>query len=397
MKRQFILCCLIAGALVCGVCVYRSRVLPRSPQNPAAERQVAASPSQQSQERSDAAAFRAVAGTSESPVVDEWEDRWRRLKAEPASAARDEDMVALIEELAAIDPSHAVALARRESNAERRTNLMEAVVRGWAGANPDAAAAWAASQTMIDHGQALAAVFHGVARDPEEALRLNARLTAQDPDRAADYGSYLIAALSRVGEFDQAAAFATNGDAEVRVGWLNSAYSSWAADQPQAALEQVAQLTDPTVRRTAFDAAMSRWAYNDPPAAAQYALSLPAGHERTLALTVALREWSAADPVAAAAWMNQQTHLPEFDFGAAIVASHPDAIGQPDAAISWAESIVDPQLKVRILATVVNQWAAVDPVAARRYVETSPNLKPDERPGVLAAFEPDFTPVSILP
>mgnify|MGYP003580430161 CR=1 FL=1 len=38
-----------------------------------------------------------------------------------------------------------------------------------------------------------------------------------------------------------------------------------------------------------------------------------------------------------------------------------------------------------------------DRVAARRYAETSPNIRPDERAGVLAAFEPGFNPISLLP
>ena len=70
---------------------------------------------------------------------------------------------------------------------------------------------------------------------------------------------------------------------------------------------------------------------------------------------------------------------------------------QPEIATSWAESIVDPRLRVRVLATIVNEWAAVDLSSARNYALTSPRIRPEDRPGVLAAFEPGFKPIALAP
>jgi len=332
-------------------------------------------------------------------VADDWEHRWHDLMSLPDSPERTKQLMAMLEQLGQTDPTRAIAFAdKATADAYLRADFLQAAVRGWASGNPDAAIAWANSQTLMDQGQAMSAVFHGAARDPENALRLAAQLSAQDPEHAGDYGSYVIAALNRVGEFDRATAFAADAPEEFRLNLMNAAYTSWGESNPQAAMEAIGQLSDPETKRTAFNAAISGWSRNDPGGVADYALSLPEGDERTFALTVALRLWSADDPVGAATWMNGLDSSPELDFGAAVVASQPDAIRQPDIAIGWANSIIDPQLRVSILATVVNQWAAVDPVAAWNYVETSPSLEHDERTGLLAALEPDFTPpASILP
>ncbi|MBC8132433.1 MAG: hypothetical protein H7X95_05575 [Deltaproteobacteria bacterium] len=249
----------------------------------------------------------------------------------------------------------------------------------------------------MDQGQAMASVFHGAARDPENALRLNAQLSEQEPERAQDYGSYLVAAFTRAGEFSQAAAFAAESAPEVRVDWLNAAYSRWAGDQPQAALEHLGKLSNREIRQMAFDAAVSHWAQNKPREVAEYALTLSDGREREFALNAALRAWSSADAVEAATWMGRFEPSPHLDFGAAMIASQPEAMRHPQIATSWAESITDPRLRVAILASVVNEWALTDPVAARHYAEFSPRIWAEDRAGVLFAFEPDFHPISLLP
>jgi hypothetical protein len=332
-------------------------------------------------------------------VEDAWDLRWQQLTAAVQTASRDEEMAAFLEELAAVDPLRAIELARNQTDSELRDPLLEAALRGWGrGAqNPEDAIAWARSQTLMDEGQAMASIFHGAANDPEKALRLARQLSEQEPERAGDFGAYLVAALGRVKEFDKAAGFAANAPAEVRVDLLNAACSRWADSDPKAALKYLADSSDPNVQPTAFAAVMSHWAKKDSPAAAEYALTLPEGNDRNLALTMSLRNWAATDGPAAAAWIMRFDPSSELDFGAAILASSPDTLVHPEVATSWAESIVDSRLRVRVLAAVVKEWAAVDPVAAQHYAWSSPGIRTEDRRGVLSAFEPDFQPISILP
>ena len=328
---------------------------------------------------------------------DEWTIRWRELSALAETPDRNEAMIDLLEKLAASNPSRALLLVQSVTNADLQTELLQATARGWGGADATAAAAWAMSQASIDQGLALASVFHGAVQDPENGKRLASELSERDPDHAADYGSYLVAALDRVGDFSQAARFAAAGDPEVRIDWLNAAYSRWAATDPDAALKEIETISDPEVRRAAFDAASSHAAEKNPKQFAEYAMTLPEGRDRDFALTAALREWSAQDAAAAADWINHLEPSSMLDQGVAVVALQSVGVQQPQIATTWAESIVDQTLRVRVLASLINEWSMLDPIAARSYAEFSPAIRPDDRAAVLAAFDPDFVPMSILP
>lgn len=332
-------------------------------------------------------------------VEDKWDVRWRQLAASNRTDRRDGDMAIFLEELAAFDPQRALALAGNEADPELRQTLLEAALRGWGrGAeHPEDAVAWARTQTLLDDSQAIASIFQGAAADPDKALQLARELSEQEPEKAGDYGGNLVAALARARQFDRAAGFATSAPEEVRLDLLNAAYSHWADSDPTAALKNLGTSSDPTVQSAAFAAVMSRWARNDAKAATEHALTLPEGSDRTLALSMSLRNWAAVDAPAAAAWILRFDPSPELDFGAAILASSPDTLTHPEVATSWAESIVDPRLRVRVLAGVVREWAAVDPIAAQRYAWTSPGIRLEDRLGVLAAFEPGFEPLCLLP
>lgn len=250
---------------------------------------------------------------------------------------------------------------------------------------------------ILDQGQALAAVFHGAARDPDGLCRLALDMSTQEPARTGDYGSYLVAALQRVGAFDRAAAYALESALSGRIELLNAAYGGWGDTAPLDALNSLDQILDPAMKQLAFSATVSRWAHGNAPAVAAYAETLPAGEQRTFALSTALRAWAGSDVIAAATWMSHRDASAEFDLGAAVAATLPDSAQSPRFATTMAENITDTRLRTRVLATIVQQWATADPVAARAYAENSPSIRDDERSAILAAFGPDFSPVSLVP
>lgn len=334
---------------------------------------------------------------SPAELEDHGSQHWRELSQPSASPERESERTRWLEAFAAQDPRRALAWAAAETDSALRNDFLQAALRGWGAINPEAAVAWARVQDLLDQGQAIAAVFHGVVHNPDLACRFAEQLTAQDPARAGDYDSYLIAALNRTGAFDRAAAVAAESPEEYRTDLLNAAYAGWGAIAPLEALSTIGQLTDPATKALAFDATVSRWAQHDPKAVIAYALEIQPGHEKTFALSVALRAWAETDLVAAAAWMSRRDGAPELDQGAAVVAVLPDALQLPQFATTVAENISDTRLRTRVLATIVQQWASVDPVAARAYVEHSPSIRPEDRMAVRAAFTPDFNPVTLLP
>lgn len=343
-----------------------------------------------------------VADVPEAPDIQEWremdwESRWQSLAAEPQTTARDEDMVTLLEELAATNPTLALALASGESNSRLRGDFLQAAVRGWGMSDAAGAVAWARSQTLMDEGQALAAAFHGAVREPAKAIQLTEELSAKDPSRARAYGASLIGGLVRAGEFNDASAFASTASTRVRVDWLNTVYSRWADDRPSEALRELGQLESPETRRIAFDATVTRWAENDARAALEFTTTLPAGRDQGFALNATLRAWAASDVVGSATWLAANAPSPQLDFGSAMIALQPQTLSQPDIAMRWAMNIVDPQLRSRVLASVVNEWAAADSDGARRFANALPTSRSDEREAAQSGLAPDFAPISLLP
>lgn len=218
-----------------------------------------------------------------------------------------------MESLAARDPLRAMALAAGESDQSRREELIQAVLRGWAGTDADAAANWALAQSYLDQGQAMAAVFNGSNQHPDEAVRLARRLTVQDPGNAQSFGGYLIFALGQVGKFEVAASYAASSEAAIRTDLLTAAYDKWAEIQPELAFAAALEFKTPEIQTTAVQAAIGGWARTNPQGLTEWAANIPEGSDRTLALTTALRSWIEKDPAAASEWVARTKFTPEME------------------------------------------------------------------------------------
>ncbi len=239
-----------------------------------------------------------------------WQERWTHLSGATASPERTLQRAALLKELAGNDPHRAISLARLESDQEARQSLFQALLEGWAAREMDKAGEWALQQDDLHHDLAMSAVFNGGGHRPEAVLQLAQRLSAQYPDRAQDYGSYLIFSLSRAGAYQQAADFASGENSGADPGWIISAYSNWARQQPEVAVLAATDLDEPEQRSTAFRAAIYAWAETDPKALVEYAEGFPEGEEKSFALVAALRAWRQREPQAAKAWMAKSGPIP---------------------------------------------------------------------------------------
>ena len=210
-----------------------------------------------------------------------------------------------LEALAAHDPAKALALALGETDPAVRDERLQTVLRGWASTAPDAAANWTLTQSYLDQGLAMAAVFNSANRNPDAAVNLAQRLTAQHPENSTSYGGYLIFGLAQVGEFERAANFAEASSAEIHTDLFTAAYTYWAKQQPERAVYAALKLDDPAKQNAAFQAAISGWARISPQDLTIAANQFPEGADRTLALTTGLRSWIEKDPAAAADWISR--------------------------------------------------------------------------------------------
>ncbi len=306
-----------------------------------------------------------------SAAATAWANRWERVLKQAHTPGRDRGMETLIEELARTNPERALQLALAEPNWDLRARLRDAALRGWGAVAPDAAGAWAMQRVLpAEKMQCVSAVLTGAAEKPDDAVRVGLKLCAVDGEQAGEYGHALINALAgKNGAFEAAARFAAAAGMVDRQGiLLESAFRQWAHHQPEQALSHWQQITDPAVRKGAFEGLVSGWADSDPTRLAQFATALPAGEERTRAFGSAAFHWAQKDPAGAMEWVGRFDPSPELDESMKAVATMPSLIAaQPTTALEWADTITDRGQRMMAKHTVFTAWAQQNPAAAREF------------------------------
>ena len=309
-----------------------------------------------------------------------WDElKWNDLLAQLGSPARNAELTAELEKLGASDPDRAMALAGAEGNRKLRDQLTQAALHGWARTAPTNAAQWAMNLTDSDKREAaLSTVFAGAAAsNPDLAISVANFIVAQNPNDAIGYGSRLVDALCDSGNFQKAAQMATGGDTQTQSPWMSEAYSRWAEFQPIQAAEAAAAITDPTVRNQALHGIVGGWSQADPAGLVQFASQLPVEADRDALVSQSLERWVREDAAAAVQWINGQPANANLDQGAAAVATMESI--EPKVASSWAETVVDPELRSETLANVLRNWLTANPAEAENYFNSTEDLLPDDR------------------
>ncbi len=161
--------------------------------------------------------------------------------------------------------------------------------------------------------------------------------------------------------------------------------AAWRAGDFAGAAALAAALANVEDRRKVLVPLLGQWTKTDPKAAVRFAEGTPAGVERQEMLGAAIRAWSEHDLIAASDWLNVPEPLPDHDLAvAAIASSEPLCLYQPEAALSWAESITASAVRWEVMSFVVTLWAQRDASAARVYIETSAVLTAEERTRMLS-------------
>lgn len=322
--------------------------------------------------------------------------RWQSAAKGPRTPAREREMAAALEELAATDPDRAMKLALAEPNFRLREILRNAALRGWASHAPEAALARAMTFPDTDIRSAIEAVINGAARETENALQLGRKLVAENPGLAADYGIIVITALSDRGDFAAAAKFAAESPAITRAAWLNTAFNQWALSQPEQALDACNQISDTSARSEALQGVIAGWAEANPAGLADYAMQMPEGEQRSMALGQALPRWVSRDPVEASKWLDHYDPDPSLDTGVMAIATMPALVKQrPEVSLEWAESIVEPSLRESTLKNLADQWARNDPSGFQRALAAQNRLRPEDRRALVEGAQlPEIAPTT---
>ena len=119
------------------------------------------------------------------------------------------------------------------------------------------------------------------------------------------------------------------------------------------------------------------------------ALALPPGPEHDTALVAAIEPCILNDPASASLWIVQITSSHDFDLAAALLVLHTDQLHRSTAvALTWAEDLADPTLRLGALAHVLREWVQQDPDAPLRYIENTSTLSSGDRAALRTALMP---------
>jgi hypothetical protein len=379
---SFTVSSLVAAAAAAAFCVGRLSVLPPpAPGNPLVDQKLQPAPTPVAVMASE------TSGVSSARKTEYPDARWAELSARPATPAGESELAVWIEKLAEQDPRRAIAFAAGQGNLRLRASLLRAALKGWGRTQPEAAATWVRTETVMDHAQAVNALLQGAVQDPDRAEILTRTWIKDDSGRAMEYGNDLISALAESGQFARAADFAADSTTKCHVSWMLVAYSRWAEYQPQAAAAAAMQITDPDLRETALNAVIVGWSPTDPKGLVEFTQNnLPSAQQNT-ALSSAIGFWADSDPLGAANWINQNNPGEASDPGVAKIALSPQLARNPEIAVGWAESIANADLRLEALGSVLKQWTATDPAAAKSFIEYSPVLASEDRSAFRAHVE----------
>ncbi len=197
----------------------------------------------------------------------------------------------------------------------------------------------------------------------ELAIGLGFELASLDP----------LAAIARVTALPESVA---------RAWLLAGVVQTWAAREPHAAAAWAAALSDERLRAQVAGSVVLAWSSVDPAAATQWAANLP-GERAAPALQRGITQWTGGDPDVAGRWV---AALPPGATRDRAAAAHVEVllIENPRAAAVWIDSLPAVEQPLPLIETVARAWLAINPAAARAWLERT-SLPPDRRQRLIAA------------
>lgn len=319
--------------------------------------------------------------------VDEWR---RKLDLTPPSPAQEKDRLQLLAAWARVAPADALDYVRKTSPLDRQPEAITTIFEAWAQHDPKAAWDWVVTRENGEAGR-LHTVLSEVAKNDSKLAESFAQVyAAQHPDLASNAYFSVVDGVVFKGGYAAAQAIVANASVpndEQRSLLVNYLAGDWARYQPDAAAQWVLHLPDGPTRTQALNAVTQAWSDANPAQAAAFAVNLPAGAERRAALEQAVSKWTMVDPVQAGEWVLKNNANGDFDQAVAAIATSSELMNHKvSLALDWAGTIQQPELRMRSTTAIVTTWYSADPASALKYINTSPDLSPNQRDQLLHAL-----------
>ena len=208
----------------------------------------------------------------------------------------------------ATDKNEPLQWALSMNPGEARTNALSSMFRGWANADPAAAAAAA----MELSGEERSRVMHSITsswgqKDPQAALKWASSLTdASERKNTVNNTLGNIANSNPQQAITMLNSLDMGGDATA----VGAIVNRWAGNDITAASDWVKKLPDGEVRDKALGSVAQKLAGDEPQSAIAWAQAIGDQSSRTSAIQSVVWTWKRHDPEAAKAWVSS-SNLPE--------------------------------------------------------------------------------------
>jgi hypothetical protein len=270
-----------------------------------------------------------------------------------------------------IDGAGAMAEAAKQDGPGRMMGGAVSI-SGWAAKDPQGALAYLAANPTTNDWEKQGmerGLVSGLARS-DAAAALKYVEGIEDKGERTRLTQVIMDEKLKQGTDSAAAYAATLTDPEMKKGAFESVADQMYRSDPKKAMEYVKANATEAFSQGAVGELARRLASKDPAQGVEFASSLPDGSARTDAYKNSYREWAGNSPTEASTALNNLPKGPDRDAAASGLA-RAVVKDDPQAAIAWAESIGDSTTKQSSLTEVLQRQFRDNPDAATEYMTTN--------------------------
>ena len=270
-----------------------------------------------------------------------------------------------------------------ESNGNSRDDWMmrrtaASVASEWAKQDTNAALTWAQGLPDEVKGEALGNIIEQITTDdPLRAAEVAMGFDGEQRDRSLR----TIADQWSRNEPQEAVNWAESLTGEGRVGALEEALENLVRKDTESAVSYLDKM-DASERDSIMKEVVEQWARNGKEAtaeAAEWVASQGDGKGKVDATGEIVGQWMRSDPAAASEWLGAQPVGDARDRGVTALLRDRSVREDPSAAVAWADTISNEELRSEQVERSARSWLASDRAAALEYLETSESLSAEQK------------------
>ena len=162
---------------------------------------------------------------------------------------------------------------------------------------------------------------------------------------------------------------------------MEEAVESWVGKDTDAAVAYMAKM-DQGERDEIMKEVVEKWGRKgaeSQPAAAEWVAAQPDGEGKVEATGEIVGQWMRTDAESASGWLNDQPEGDAKDRGITALLRDRSVREDPEAAVAWADSISNSEMRSEQVSRSARSWLASDRAAALEYLEQSNSLSAEQK------------------